>query len=336
MEIKSILVIRLSSMGDIIRAVPALKSIKEKIQRVVFLTEDRFSETACLFPYYDRVILFPRKNLNLLALKNFFYELRSERFDLTLDLHGILKSAIIASLSKCEKKLGYPKNFSKEFSHLFYRDKIYCSNLTTISRFERYNFALKQIGITPLGQDKFYHPYLPEEAKSFADGFIKKNNLQKGNFAVLFIGTSKRQKFKRWPVFRFNKLAALLEKEMNLKCVFLYGPDEEELVEKFDSKFVISEPQGLMKTAALILSSALFVGADTGLMHLSAISGIKTVAVMGVTNPIVNRPYGRFAEVVFRENVIEECKGELCPHRNCMGTITECDVFEKVRILFEK
>ncbi len=323
-------------MGDIIRAVPALKSLKENLQRVVFLTEDRFLETARLFPYYDRVILFPRKNLNPFTLKKFFSELRSEKFDLTLDLHGIFKSAIICSLSKSRKKFGYPRKFSKEFSHLFYKEKIDCGDTPFISRFERYNFALKQIGITPPKQDKFFNPYLSDEAINFAEDFMKKNNLQKGNFAFLFVGASRKQRFKRWPLFRFNKLAELLEKEMNLKSVFSYGPDEKEFEKKMERKFTILEPSGLMKTAAVILNSSLFIGADTGLMHLSAISGIKTVTVIGTTNPVINKPYGTLARIVYKNNIFKECKGDLCSHGNCMGLITEYDVFEKVKTLFER
>jgi ADP-heptose:LPS heptosyltransferase len=336
MDNRSVLVIRLSSMGDIIRAVPTLKSLKENFQRVVFVAEDRFSEIARMYPFYDRAIFFPRKNLNLSSFKKFLLELRSEKFDLTLDIHGIFKSAAIARLSHSKKIAGYPKNFSKEFSHFFYTDKIPCGFEKAISRYERYEKALNYLGIEPKEQSQFYPPLISNEAENFAKDFLNKNGVQKNRFAFLFIGASKKQKFKRWPVFRFVKLAALLEKEMNLKSVFAYGPDESNLFSEFGKDLLTLEPCDLMKTSAIILNSSLFVGADTGLMHLSALSGIKTVAVMGTTDPLINKPYGKNSVVSFKEGIRKECQGISCSHSECMAKITETDVFEKVKQLFEK
>jgi len=332
----SVLVIRLSSMGDIIRAVPTLKSLKENFNMVVFLAEDRFSEIAEMYPFYDKAIFFPRKKLNLSSFKKFIIELRSEKFDLTLDIHGILKSAVIAKLSHSEKIVGYPKNFSKEFAHFFYKDKIPCGDELIISRYERYEKALKYLGIEPKEQEKFFPPNISNEASIFAENFLRENNLQKNRFAFLFVGASKKQKFKRWPVFRFIKLAQLLEKEMNIKSVFAYGPDERDLFLEFEKDFLTLQPCDLMKTSALILQSSLFVGADTGLMHLSALSGVNTVAVMGATNPLINRPYGKNSVVVFKEGIKNECLGASCSHDNCMAKITENDVFEKIKQLLER
>ncbi|MCX7829867.1 MAG: glycosyltransferase family 9 protein [Acidobacteria bacterium] len=334
MKNKSVLVIRLSSMGDIIRAVPSLKSIKENCRRLVFLTEDRFEETARLFPYFDRLILFPRKRLSYKSLRQFFSELREEQFDFTLDIHGIFKSALISRISRSLKIAGYPRNFSKEFSYIFYKDKFACGDEEIISRYERYNNALRYLGIEPLRQTDFFAPSISEEAKIFAENFLKKNNLQKNRYAFLFIGASKKQKFKRWPLFRFLRLAEILEKEMNLKSVFAYGPDEKDLVVETD--FTTLDPCDLPKTTAVILNSALFVGADTGLMHLSALSGVKTVAVIGATNPVINKPYGNLSCVAFKEGITKGCDGENCPHENCMGKITEKDIFEKAKQLLER
>lgn len=336
MDKSSILVIRLSSLGDIIRAVPTLKSLKENFKRVVFLTEDRFSEIAKMYPFFERTIFFPRTKLNFSSFKKFLSELRSEKFDLTIDIHGIFKSAIIANLSRSEKTVGYPKNFSKELSHIFYSEKIPCGLEKTISRYERYEKVLNYLGIEIKEESKFYPPLISEEAAIFADNFMKKNGIQKNNFAFLFVGSSKKQKFKRWPIFRFMKLAELLEKKLGIKSVFAYGPDEKELFSEFSKDLLKLEPCDLMKTSAIILNSSLFVGADTGLMHLAAISGIKTVAIMGTTNPLINKPYGKNSVVVFKDGISKECRGISCPHNSCMAKITEKDVFEKVRQLFEK
>lgn len=335
MDFKNILVIRLSSLGDIVRLVPTLKTLKENCQRLVFLTEDRFSEIAGMYPFYDEVIFFPRKNLNLKNLINFFKGLRKEDYDLTLDLHGIFKSAILEKLTKTKSNMGYPKKFSKEFAHIFYKEKIFCGKNPSISRFERYNFALKHLNLKIENQEKFYQPLISQEAKDFSEKFLKENKLEDRNFAFLFVGASLKQKFKRWPLFRFKELAFELKDKMNLEPIFAYGPDEMELERQLRSHFLTLPPLNLMKTASIILRSSLFVGADTGLMHLAAISGIKTVAVMGATNPLINKPYGNKSAIVYKEGIFLECGGENCPHKNCMGKITQKDVLEKIKELFE-
>lgn len=335
MNFNNIIVIRLSSLGDLVRLVPTLKTLKENCQRIIFLTEDRFFEITRMYPFYDEVIFFPRKKLNLKNLLNFLKNLRKEEFDLTLDLHGIFKSAILAKLTKTKRNMGYPKKFSKEFAHIFYKEKIFCGKETSISRYERYNFALKHLNLKVKNQDEFYLPLIPKEARDFAEKFLKKNNLEDKNFAFLFVGASLKQKFKRWPLFRFKQLAFELKDKMKIEPLFAYGPDEIELESQLKDNFLTLPPLNLMKTASIILRSSLFVGADTGLMHLAAISGIKTVAVMGATNPLINKPYGTKSAIVYKEGIFLECGGENCPHKNCMGKITQKDVLEKIKELLE-
>lgn len=335
--LNKILVIRLSSLGDIVRLVPSLKTLSKNFGEITFLTEDRFSAILNLYEMAPRVILFPRRGLNLKTVRNFFGELRKERYDLVLDMHGILKSAIISRLAGGKEVAGFAKGFGKEFSHLFYHRKLVCGDSPRISRYQRYEGALKALGIEAKEKKEFYPPEMDEGTTVWAEQFIEENNLKKG-YVFLFLGASKKQEFKRWPVFRFRELADLIQKELNIKPVFGWGPDEKELVSSIskEESSLILPLLDLKKSVALILKSKAFVGGDTGLMHLAALSGVKTVAVMGATDPQLNMPWGSRSKVVFKEGIKKGCSGENCPHKECMGKITEEEVLSGLKSLPEE
>jgi len=118
-----------------------------------------------------------------------------------------------------------------------------------------------------------------------------------------------------------------------LKAVFCLGPEEAEFEETIKDNFILLKSPDLKETSAIILKSKIFIGCDTGLMHLSALSGIKTIAIMGATNPVINKPWGERNRVVFKEGVSKECRGESCKHTDCMGKIKVDEVFKEVENL---
>jgi len=334
---KKILVIRLSSIGDIIRLVPSMEAVKNAFGEVTFLTEDRFAPILAMYPMAPRVILFPRKHLGFKKLGAFLGELRRERYDLVLDMHGILKSAAITALARGGEKAGFARGFGKECSHLFYGTKLACGDSPMISRYDRYGGALKALGIE-VGEEKAFHPPFIDEASSSSVGrFLEEKGLEKGKYVVLFLGASRKQAFKRWPLFRFLELARIIRERTGMKCVLGWGPDEADLCWSLqrEEHLVIPPLLSLRESAALILGSAGFVGADTGLMHLSALSGVRTVAVMGPTSPVLNRPWVGRSRVVHREGVKGACSERDCPHKSCMGAIAAEEVFSALKELLD-
>ncbi len=335
---KKILVVRLSSIGDIIRLVPSMETVGKSFGEVTFLTEDRFEPILQMYPMAPKVILFPRKSMGAGSLASFFRELRRERYDLVLDMHGILKSAMIAALARGDEKAGFAKGFGKECSHLFYRRKLVCGESPLISRYDRYRGALNALGIDTAERSAFHPPVIDEASASRVSRFLNENGLGREKYVVLFLGASRKQAFKRWPLFRFIELAGLLQERTGLKSVLAWGPDEAELCKSLNKEehLVVPPLFNLQESASLILGAAAFVGADTGLMHLSALSGVRTVAVMGATNPFLNKPWGDRSRVVFREGVLGSCPGEDCDHGACMGAITAEEVFAPLRELLDK
>lgn len=334
---KKILVIRLSSIGDIIRLVPSMEAVKAAFKEVTFLTEDRFAPILEMYPMAPRVILFPRRELGAAPLFSFLRELRRERFDLVLDMHGILKSAMMTAMARGDEKAGFAKGFGKECSHLFYGTKLVCGESPLISRYDRYRGALKALGLEAGEENAFHPPVIDEASASRVGRFMKDNCLEKEKYVVLFLGASRKQAFKRWPLFRFMELARLIRERTGMKSVLGWGPDEAELCSALNKEqhLVVPPMLSLQESASMILGAAAFVGADTGLMHLSALSGVRTVAVMGATSPVLNKPWGERSRIAFREVVRGSCRGEKCDHSACMGGISAEDVFARISELLD-
>lgn len=334
MGFKKILAIRLSSLGDIVRAVPALLNLKENCEELTFLVEDRFKPITKLYPYFDNLLFFPRNNLSITTFKNFFENLRSREYDVSLDLHGILKSAIITSLSKAKRKIGYSKNFSKEFSHLFYGELIGLHKDSRISRYSRYELALDYLGIEKK-ELRGVLPKIEEDDEEYAEKYLRENGLKESEFIFIFVGASRSQRYKRWPIFRFLKLVKMVEEKLGLRCLLSFGPDEVELLREVKDLSPILKPVGLSKSVAVMMKSLLYIGGDTGLTHIATLAQKKSVVIFGATDKVINEPYGKNWVMVYKDGIFKDCSKN-CKHSSCMGKIDEYEVFEAVERVMKK
>jgi len=138
-------------------------------------------------------------------------------------------------------------------------------------------------------------PERPEEGRE-AESLIRSLNPRGAPLAILSPGSSRLQSDKRWPERSFGRLASLLASSSGALPVVVFGPGEEALarcaVSASAGQAVLAPPTSLRLLAALLRRAALFVGADTGPMHLAWIVGCPVVALFGPTDPALNAPLG--------------------------------------------
>lgn len=328
----SILVIRLSSMGDVVRLLPSLQALKTSaVSRVDLTVEDRFASLLDLFPVTHGVVVYPRKHPGTAwrhpvawtsAMAAYGRALRSARYDLALDLHGILRSALVARMSGARTTAGYAKGFGKEGSHLLYGRTVVPGPSPRISRYERYAGTLRAMGL-PEASGEYLVPRVPDEAVTEVEAFLSGVNLSGRSFLFAFLGTSRAQAHKRWPPERFLELAKSAQERFGLPTVLGWGPEEAELIRALPPREGITAipDWDLPRLVEVIRRSAAFVGADTGATHVAALMGTPTVAILGPTDPVLNRPFGAKARVVFQDGIRRACSGPGCDHRDCMARI---------------
>jgi ADP-heptose:LPS heptosyltransferase len=321
-----ILVIRLSSIGDIVLTTPVLRCIKEQIPGCTlhFAVKKAFLPVVEANPNIDQLHIFEK------GLNRFVGQLKKERFDHIIDLHNNYRSFVIRKMLSGSTQVFRKRNIAKWLKVNLPSLSPPVSHVTG-----RYFEAVSALGV--VDDEKGCEYYIPDEARQITGklpvGF-------ENTYLAAVVGG--RYKTKQIPP---EKLAEICRK-VNLPVVLLGGPEDQEQAESVLQK-VFAESRSdtninpvinmcgkasLHESAALIAGSACVVTPDTGLMHIAAALGKKVVSVWGNTIPDLGMYpwYGSAQKTAGMSRVSEvqglECRPcsklgfEKCPrgHFDCM------------------
>jgi lipopolysaccharide heptosyltransferase I len=299
-----VLVIRLGAVGDVIRTLPALHRIRTTFPGVhlAWIVEDLSRDLLAGHPEIDEVIRFPRQELREAAARpgrlvtvitTLSRVLRERRFTVAIDFQGSLKSGFVALLSGASRRVGFAPGHTREMSFLF-------SNEWVRPRARRQNRVVRNLvlaeAIGAVGND--VEVILPERPEDGRRAEVVLRGLDAGGAPVVVLspGTSLRQRGKRWPAVSYTSLAVLIRQSGVIPLV-VWGPGEEEVARSIvlgsHGAAALAPPTGLGLLAAILRRVSLFVGADTGPMHLAWGVGCPVVALFGPTDPRLNAPWGR-------------------------------------------
>ena len=299
-----VLLIRLGAVGDVLRTLPAVHLIRKAFPalHLAWIVEDLSRELLEGHPEIDEVIRFPRREIReatrrprglAARLATLRRELRARRFTVAVDFQGSLKSAALALLSKAPRHIGFAPGHSREFSFLLTNEWVRPRG-RHLNRVEKNCLMAEALGAAG-DEIEAILPERPDEGRE-ADTMIRSLNPRGAPLAILSPGSSRLQSGKRWPPEHFGRLASLLAASSGVLSIVVFGPGEETLarhaVSASEGKAVLAPPTSLRLLAALLRRAALFVGADTGPMHLAWIVGCPVVALFGPTDPALNAPLG--------------------------------------------
>jgi lipopolysaccharide heptosyltransferase I len=339
-ELSNILVIRLSSLGDVLMTIPAVRSIRERFPdaHISWLVEGPVSEFLTCQDFIDEVIIFPRSNTmkglkegNVLsvqkALGPFLRNIRKREYDLVVDFHGIAKSVLFSMMARVTKKIGFGDMFAKEKSHLFYHNRINGSD-KRMHKVDRNMLLANHLGYTNSVPNAALK--VPDSATAYIDNFFREMGSTPPLFAVNPF-SSKGTDFKRWPMERYAELIARIHHELQEPTVILWGPGEEEearrLKEMSREGAYLACPTNIPQLFALLRKVRIYIGGDTGVMHLAAAAGTQVIAIFGPTDFKINGPYGREHTVIREDVQCSPCKKRDCNDRRCLAPITVDKVF---------
>ena len=198
-------------------------------------------------------------------------------------------------------------------------------------------------------EDKRTELYLTEEDKKFAEDFFNINNLKKENLIIgLFPGGGisfgkEKIRFKRWDVKKFALLIDEVYDMLQAKVVILWGPGEENLIDKILSVSkkspIISPLTTLRQMAAIMKKCNLVVANDAGPLHLAVSQGVKTVSIFGPSDERVYGPYPPDAKniIITKDINCRPCylrfKIPDCKTRRCLENIAPEEVLEAINKL---
>jgi len=277
-----ILIVRLSALGDVIHGVPVACALRDAFPHATigWVVEGRTAELLEAHPAIDHVIRAPRGWLKspraVLALRR---ELRSHNFNVAIDLQCLTKSAIAAKLSGAPRRIGKAGSDGRELSKLFHNELVAVGGQHVI---DHYLELLQPLGIA----SPRVHFDLPERASDglLADQILHTDDLPCGRFAVLNPGAGWPSKI--WPSERYGELARRLLSDFGMPSLAVWGiPNEKPLAEAIvaasGGAARLAPPTSVLELGAVCRRAALFVGSDTGPMHLAVAVGTPTISLHG-------------------------------------------------------
>jgi ADP-heptose:LPS heptosyltransferase len=299
-----ILVIRLGALGDVVRTLPAVSSLRAGYAgaHLCWLVEPRAAGAVARQPWVDEVLIFPREALAdawrrrdwgglARALRDFARTLRRRRFELVLDFHALARSALLARLSGAPRRVSYAPPFGRELSWLLATDRARPTPLRT-SRFARNQSLVRHLGISG---EPAAEPFCVEpQARARMEAALGADPAP----VALHPGSSPAAAGKRYPVAGLARIARALHEECGVGCIVTWGPAPgeraaaEALVEASGGVARLApETPEVADLAALLAACRLFIGADTGPLHLASLVHTPVVQILGPTDPVENAPW---------------------------------------------
>ncbi len=339
-----ILIIRLTAIGDVLRVLPALNCIRENIPdaEIHWLVEDKASSALHGHPQIDRLIIWERKKLSgflksrslkdaAVYVLSFFKQLVDESYDTVFDFHGILKSGIFSGSTLAPRRFGFSRKDSREGNFLFNTEFCVLPD-KRINRVERNMKLIEKAGLKNFGLKAVFP--VSEKDISFARNFYLKNNLSDFRVFSVYPGSSSVASYKRWNPAKYVELCNKLNSKFRSKSLILWGPGEEQLAVKIASDIkdsVLSPMTSLGELAALISLSSLFIGGDTGPMHIAWLLGVPTAAIFCPTDPLINCPPEGSRSIFFHPDIhCAPCRIKNCLKGLCIEAVTTDIVFDGI------
>jgi len=310
---EKLLILRLGSMGDIVHALPGAAALRRCFPSAIigWAVEQRWSELLCAAGAENAVSGSPEKPLvdrlhfiNTVAWRkapfsdatrqdawNAMSALRAARYELAVDFQGAWKSAGLALWSAATERIGFESPRERPAAIFYTRGVV-----TTSPHVVDQNLELAA-AVTGQDPGPAYFPLPCSTAtESWCDAELRGRGLE--DFALLSPGGGWGAKL--WLAENYGEVAAALGRE-GLPSLVNFGPGEERLaraVEQSSAGAAQLVCCALGKLIALTRRASLFVGGDSGPMHLAAALGVPVVAIFGPTDPARNGPYGTRSTVL--------------------------------------
>jgi len=337
-DFRKLLIVRLSSLGDIIHTLPAYESLRAAFPeaRIDWLVERRLAFLLTAVDGIDRILPIDthalRENFQRLKGWQMFWEpiraARARRYDVAIDFQGLLKTSFLSLLSGATTRIGFSKPLVRERpAHWLYHRTL--KDPGSPMHVARLNILLAGEAGARSG-DLRARLTARDEDKQAIESLLHREQLSE--FVVLDPGGG--WPTKRWKPARYGSLASRVEKELQLRAIVVTGPGEEPLYQQIAEGCTEPLPVHLripfLQLIPLLRSARLLVAGDTGPLHLACALETPVVAIMGPTSPVRNGPWSEIDEVVVHHLPCSFCNRRSCPTANeCMDISVE-EVFAAV------
>jgi len=296
-----LLVVRLSSLGDIVHTFPAVAALRESFPNaeIVWLSHPRWKllvESSALATQ-----VWAAETRSLASLRGILSRIREKKFSVAIDYQGLWKSAALPLFGGVPRRIGFSSETVREYGvPMLYTDCVRCTQTHIADQ----NGQLSLRAGARRGCAAFSLNVSQSDAAAVRD-YLQGHGIE--HYVALSPGGGWRSKC--WPAERFGVLCKKMREALGLRCIVNYGPGEEQLAATIRDASGTANPLlyngDLGSLMALLRNALCIVGADTGPLHLAVALGTPSVALFGPTDPARNGPYrAGDSGVVGRRDVI--------------------------------
>ena len=333
-----ILIIKPSSLGDIIHALPTLAALRTRFPKawIAWLVKQEWAEILEGHPCLNEVLAV---NLDMAHWWNVVHAVRKRGFDLVVDLQGLFRSAFMAKLSGAPVIVGFAQG--REGSPWFYTHRVALPipagqswRLGSMHAVDR-NLAVARFLGAESGAPEFWLPSRDDD-RQVVDQWLQACDVTDAD-RLIAMAPLTRQSIKNWPLERFVQLAHALIRHDRVKVV-LIGTEDQQVSSVFDSavgsRFVNLMGKTRVRQLGIIFDRVqLLIANDSAPLHIAAARGIPIVTIFGPTNPEATGPYGmQGIHVLTRSLSCRPCGERTCWNENkleCLTSISVQDVVER-------
>jgi lipopolysaccharide heptosyltransferase I len=321
-----IALIKPSALGDIVQTLPVLTALRRRYPdaHISWLVNRTYEALLRDHPDLDDVLPFDRgaaKHGLWRAARNcagFLRDFRARRFDLVIDLQGLLRSGLFTAASGAARRVGLSS--AREGAVWFYTDVVPVADFGSIHAVDRYWLVAEALGAGD-GPIEFRLP-VEEPARAWAESAL-------GDCPRpwLAFGVGSRWVTKRWPPEQFAALARRAQAQFGGTVVFVGGGDEAELSLSTGSHLAgpwrnLCGQTTLPQLTALLARADVMVANDTGPLHLAAALGRPIVAPYTCTKVALNGPFGQATRAVETRVYCAGSYVKKCSRLDCMTELT--------------
>ncbi len=289
-----ILICRLSHIGDCILTLPLVKAIRQAKPDswIAWAVEKPTTQLLDGHPDVDQLITIPKGWMKRPGtIWQVRRELRQWNFDVSIDPQSIAKSAMLARLSGAAKRIGFRGPHGRELSPWFNNQTVLPESSHLVDRTLE---LLPCLDIDVPERAVFDLP-IREDAYDHAENFLNERGLK--NDPVIICNPGASWPSKRWETERFGHVAKRLHEKTKLVTVVTWAGDSElemamSICRAAEGAAILAPRTDLQQLAAMLALGNLFVGCDTGPLHLAAAMGTPCVGLYGPTRPQDSGAYG--------------------------------------------
>jgi len=346
-NIHNILLIQLGDIGDVVLSFPCIKALKENFPKanIIVAVKEKARELIEDCPWATDVISIDKEKRRLgeeiLYQRKFFSHLRKFNFDMAIDLRTGTRGAILALFSSARQRIG---RFADD--GLLWRNRIFTHLVSPLNEINHYAAEYSVNVLSPLNlsiKDRLPILFVTSKRKEIALSILKREKVPFDR-PIIAIHPFSLWRYKEWKTNEFVSLLDYLSIKHNCTVVITGSKEErkrvQEMIKRSKTKiFNLAGRTSIGTLPGIFQACKLFIGVDTGALHLAAAVGIPTIGIFGPSSPTNWAPRGNQHRVVSKRMLCVPCRQKGCDNREksrCLDELTLNEIKEVVNKHIEK